>query len=45
MVTYEGLRGKTIIVNIPKMFSIEILKFQNSKTQEIKNEIFQKYLL
>jgi len=25
---YEGLRGKTIIVNIPKMFSIAILKFQ-----------------
>ena len=24
---YEGLRGKTIIVNIPKMFSIAVLKW------------------
>jgi len=25
----EGLRGKTIIVNIPKMFSIAVLKWDS----------------
>jgi hypothetical protein len=35
----EGLLGKTIIVNVPKLFNIAVLKFQKSNNLEIKYEI------
>jgi len=37
MYIIEGMRGKTIVVNIPKMFGIGIFKFQKPERLEVES--------